>query len=294
MINYVIGSFDVLRAHDLDNLDREIQMTRRDGSECFAVGVYDDKLCEILGMGTPLKKVEDRMKIMEQIRGVNFTFKITTLDKRLVKAALIKRYTEYIEEQNKRKNEPEDKEYEYGYVPGTYDLFHAGHLEHLLIADSKCKKLIVGVKADELVKEHKHTTPSITTKERMEILRHFRFVHDVYPYYTRDLNIAVDWIRSKYGDKQIAVFYGSDLKNDFKNTNIDGVEIIFTERDKELMKTRSTTAYKRVYTLKLDTEQKNKKYTSKTPITEMVGVGALNPDITQIPENESEKKEEER
>ena len=59
------------------------------------------------------------------------------------------------------------------YAPGTYDLFHAGHLENLLEASQKSKRLIVGVKADELVYEHKGRKPMMTAEERMEILRHF-------------------------------------------------------------------------------------------------------------------------
>ena len=105
MINYVLGSFDILRAKNLDDLDRQIQLAKTNGAEYFAVGVYDDRLCEALGMGTPLKTTEDRMKIMEQIRGVDFTFKITTLDKRLVREILTKRYSEFMEERSKKKDQ---------------------------------------------------------------------------------------------------------------------------------------------------------------------------------------------
>lgn len=136
------------------------------------------------------------------------------------------------------------------YAPGTYDLFHAGHLENLLIASENSEKLIVGVKADELVQKHKNKTPVISEDERMDILRHFKFVSDVYVYYTRDLQIANDFIKSKYGQFVDAVFLGSDLKNDFKDSK--HINIVYTERDEHLMKERSTTAYaKKFKALKL-------------------------------------------
>ena len=142
---------------------------------------------------------------------------------------------------------------------GTYDLFHAGHLENLLIASSQSKKLIVGVKADKLVQEHKHKNPMISQKERVEILRHFKFVDDAYVYFTRDLNIANDYIKSKYGKDVDAVFLGSDLKNDFKD--IKNINIVYTERDEKLMEERSSTGYAKKYKKLSLSNQTDKKYT---------------------------------
>lgn len=120
--------------------------------------------------------------------------------------------------------------------------FMHGHLENLLIASENSEKLIVGVKSDELVQAHKKKTPVLSAEERMEILRHFKFVDDAYIYYTRDLHIARDWIESKYG-KLDAVFFGSDLKADFKGCN--DINIVYTDRPPELLSTRSTTAYRK-------------------------------------------------
>ena len=102
----------------------------------------------------------------------------------------------------------------------------------------------------------------------MEIIRHFKFVHDVYKYYTRNLYVANDWIKSKYGKEIGAVFLGSDLKNDFKD--VDGINIVYTPRDFDKMKTRSTTAYrKKIKNLNLF-EIKEKKYYGKISQKEMV------------------------
>ncbi len=84
----------------------------------------------------------------------------------------------------------------------------------------------------------------MTADERMDILRHFKFVTDVYTYYTRDLHVANEYIKSKYSKGIDAVFLGSDLKNDFKKT--EGINIVYTPRDPKVMKTRSTTAYRKL------------------------------------------------
>ena len=246
MIAYSCGVYDILRAKDLQKLDMQIQLSRQEGAECFGLGIYDKNLCENLGLNMPLKSLSDRMKIMEQIRGVDFVFEVPSLHEEIIKknaeeAYDIYKYYNQIQT-NKRK---EHKKYEIGYAPGTYDLFHAGHLENLMIASKDCDKLIVGVKSDELVQKHKNRTPIISAEERMEILRHFKFTYGVYQYYTRNLNIANEWIKSKYGKQVDAVFLGSDLKKDFSDTQ--GLNIIYTPRDKELMKTRSTTAYRKIH-----------------------------------------------
>lgn len=242
-IAYWYGNYDVLRARDLNNLDKNIQYSRNEGSDIFALGIYSAELCKKLGIDEPLKSQEDRMKIMEQIRGVDFTFPVNSMDENEILKDLREAYNQYTMSQSEPKTETE-KKYKIGYAPGTYDLFHAGHLENLTIAAEQSKKLIVGVKSNELVYEHKHKKPFIDAEERMEILRHFKFVYDVYKYYTRDLLVANNWIRSKYGKGIDAVFLGSDLKKDF--ADVEGINIVYTPRDPEKMKVVSTTAYRKI------------------------------------------------
>ena len=242
MIGYTCGEYDILRSKDLQDLDKQIQLSRQAGNKFFGVGIYDSNLCQYLGIDTPLKSLEDRLAIMSNIRGVDFVFPIISLHEDILKDSVKQGYLKYKANSTSESKNPKPKEYEYGYAPGTYDLFHAGHLENLTIASSYCQKLIVGIKADELVEKHKKKKPFISAEERMEILRHFKFVYDVYTYYTRDLHIARDWFNAKYGKSFDAVFLGSDLKNDFSNVN--DIKIIFTPRSPEKMKKRSTTAYR--------------------------------------------------
>ena len=237
-IGYYYGAYDILRAADLRNLDRQIQIQKANGSKLFAVGIYEDGLCQALGFNKPIKSIEDRMQIMSQMRGVDFVFPISSLDETIIKERLKLALREH--NRNRVPTTVEEKKYDVGYAPGTYDLFHTGHLENLTIAASQCKELIVGIKSDELVQEHKHKQPHIPADERLEIVEHFRFVKEAYIYHTRNLNVANDWIHSKYGKNIDAVFLGEDLRKDFENT--EGINIVFTPRPPELMKQRSTTA----------------------------------------------------
>lgn len=246
MLGYSCGVFDVLRAEDLQSLDMQIQLGKEEGMDCFGLGIYEKSLCENLGLDTPLKDIEDRMKIMQQIIGVDFVFKVPSLDENIIEQKAKEAYKEYQKLKKEQKAEDvNNKKYEIGYAPGTYDLFHAGHLENLTIASRECKKLIVGVKSDELVQQHKNRTPVISAEERMEILRHFKFVYNVYKYHTRDLHIANDWIKARYGKAADAIFLGSDLKKDFSDSA--DLNIVYTPRDPKLMETRSTTAYRKLH-----------------------------------------------
>ena len=247
-VAYSYGVYDILRANDLEKLDRLIQVSKTSRESSFGLGIYEASLCEALGIDKPLKSLEDRMKIMEQIRGIDFVFSIPSLDNKIVEKRLEDAYELYVENL-KNKKDLKNKEYDIGYAPGTYDLFHAGHLENLQIASEQCKTLIVGIKSNELVEEHKKKSPIISDDERMEIMRHFKFVHDVYKYHTRNLFVANDWINSKYGKSIDAVFLGSDLKKDF--ADVEGINIIYTPRNKEKMKTRSTTAYRKKLGLRI-------------------------------------------
>ena len=256
MIAYSCGAWDVLRAKDLEELDKEIQLAKDKGAECVGLAIYDDNLCEALGLGKPLKNVEERMKIMEQIIGIDFVFKISTLQKDIVEESAKKAYKmyDYYKKLENGKSKVKNKKFKLGYAPGTYDLFHAGHLENLLLAAKDCEKLIVGVKSDELVREHKNRDPVISADERMEILRHFKFVDGVYKYYVRDPHVALDYIKERYKEKVEAIYLGSDLKKDF--SYIGDVNIVYTPRDDKKMKERSTTKYRLLYL----SNEKNKKY----------------------------------
>lgn len=245
MLGYISGAFDILRSNDLARIDRAVQENLTKGNKYFAVAIYEDQLCVELGMNTPIKGVEDRKKIVSYLSGVDFTFSISSTNTQEINKLAQKALEEYLARLKDGKVEGK-KKYDMAYAPGTYDLFHAGHLENLLDASNNSKKLIVGVKSDELVMSHKGRKPIISAQERMDILRHFKFVDDVYQYYTRDPHVAARWIMAKHGKEPEAVFLGSDLKEDFKG--IKGLNLVFTDRPPEAMEHESTSAYRRKLT----------------------------------------------
>lgn len=239
MLGYVTGVYDILRQTDMKKIDEAIQKNLEKNNEYFAIGVYNDELCKSLGYEA-LKSVQERIKIAKYLSGVDFTFEVSSKDPLEIKEAAqiaLKKHLLELEKVHEKK----EKEYDIVYAPGTYDLFHVGHLENLLEAAEKSKRVIVGVKSDELVREHKGRDPIMNAQERIEILRHFSFVDNVYEYFTRDPHPAAKWIKSKYKKSVDAIFLGSDLKEDFKN--IKDIKIVFTDRDKKIMKSRSTSAY---------------------------------------------------
>ncbi|MBX9845420.1 MAG: adenylyltransferase/cytidyltransferase family protein [Xanthobacteraceae bacterium] len=73
-----------------------------------------------------------------------------------------------------------------GFAPGVFDLFHIGHLNLLRQAKERCDYLIAGVLADEVLIRRKPVTPVIPLAERLEIVRHVRFVDAAVPVTSND------------------------------------------------------------------------------------------------------------
>ncbi len=73
------------------------------------------------------------------------------------------------------------KSYGVGYVPGAFDLFHAGHLNLLRNAKTCCEYLIAGVLTDELYEYFKHKKCVIPFEQRYAIVDACRFVDRTVP-----------------------------------------------------------------------------------------------------------------
>ena len=98
------------------------------------------------------------------------------------------------------------KKYKVGYTQGVYDMFHIGHLNLLNRAKEQCEYLIVGVNADQLVREYKNKTPVINEAERAEIVRNIKAVDEVVLAYTLDKEKALEMYHFD------AIFIGDDWK----------------------------------------------------------------------------------
>lgn len=112
-----------------------------------------------------------------------------------------------------------------GYLSGTFDLFHIGHLNLLRRARQHCDYLVVGVHKDA---SHKGKTTFIPFEERMEILRSIKYVDDVIESEREDSDVYTKGI-VKYD----RLFVGSDYKGTERFNRYEeyfkdkGVEIVY-------------------------------------------------------------------
>lgn len=126
----------------------------------------------------------------------------------------------YKVENNRLSNRPQVK---VGYLSGTFDLFHIGHLNLLKRAKEYCDYLVVGVHKDA---SHKNKEVYIPFEERVEIVKNIKFVDKVIQSLPED-NEVHDMIKYDF------LFVGSDYKgterfNRYEEYFADkGVKIIY-------------------------------------------------------------------
>ncbi len=65
-----------------------------------------------------------------------------------------------------------------GYCPGSFDMFHRGHLNLLKNSASRCEYLIAGVVTDEVYMSYKHRPPVIPFEDRLEIVAQCKYVDE--------------------------------------------------------------------------------------------------------------------
>ena len=114
-----------------------------------------------------------------------------------------------------------------GYAPGAYDLFHVGHLNILRHAREHCDHLIAGVVSDEMLERTKGRRPVVPLEERIEIVRHVRYVDQVHAETVPD---KLDtWRELRFdvffkGDDWRGTAKGRDLERRFAEV---GVEVVY-------------------------------------------------------------------
>lgn len=110
-----------------------------------------------------------------------------------------------------------------GYLSGTFDLFHVGHLNLLRRAKQQCDYLIVGVHPDA---SHKGKVTFIPFEERMEIVGSVQYVDRVVQSCPEDSDAWNIWHYNK-------LFVGSDYKGSERFMRYEaffkdkGVEIVY-------------------------------------------------------------------
>ena len=122
-----------------------------------------------------------------------------------------------------------------GYVPGTYDLLHSGHIENIL-----CYKVWKN--------KAKKTMQSQDT--RKFIMEHVKGVDQVILASTNDKRVINEKIVEITGYGIDAIFLGGDLKGkDAMNQegDLDGVDYIYTPRSETKMKMVSSTVFRKSF-----------------------------------------------
>ena len=211
-------------------LIERIKEARKD-CEVLGVGIFSDEVFFQKYDRRPLRSYSERAMIASYLKGVDFVFEVRNEESLSITRELM--YKEI----------PANKKYHIGYAPGTYDLLHEGHIEHLTEAYKQCEILVVGINNDELVKSYKGKTPMMTAKCRAEIVSSLKFVNSTFIANSLERGAANEWIKAKYGHSIDVVFIGSDWVGQNLH-NPEGFRIEFTYRDPIKMKQRSSSYYR--------------------------------------------------
>lgn len=115
-----------------------------------------------------------------------------------------------------------DSNIKIGYLSGTFDLFHIGHLNLVKRAKEYCDYLVVGVHKDA---SHKGKQTFIPYEERVEIVKSIKYVDNVILSKPEDIDIYND-IKYNY------LFVGSDYKG---TERFDRYEKFFSDKDVKII-----------------------------------------------------------
>jgi len=133
-----------------------------------------------------------------------------------------------------------DKIWDVGYISGTFDMFHIGHLNLIRRTKERCIKLIVGVLADDVVKRTKKKWPIHPLVDRMAIVAALKYVDEVDITTEELLRKDSAWEKYRFN----AMFSGDDHiqgnwtnKREQKALDELGVDLVFFPYTKETSST---------------------------------------------------------
>lgn len=246
--NYIKGVFDIISKEV-----RNIVLDSIEEGKALGVGVLTDELYTTTLCSKPLKPLEHRMQIAQGLAGVTFVFPIDSNKQEDMDRAAEEAYQNYI---NAIKTIGERKKYKVGFVIGSFDVLHAGHIENIELASNVCEDLYVVLKSDERITQNKGKAPIQNTTERAAVLKMLKQVRDVL-YMDLDstredvIQDVVDtYLRTHPGvtleRKEIAAVFGEDLaeKEYSRRDEWGDVNIVITERPPAKMEQVSSSAYR--------------------------------------------------
>ena len=224
------GSFDMLEQRDVDT----INLAKKE-CETLVVGVYSDEMYEKLKGKKPEIPFEDRKFLAENVKGVDYVIKIDNQnDLYENKEKLRKLLRREISDKKKRNEEKKvEKKYKTGYIQGTFDMFHRGHLNLIINTLKQCETVIVGVNSDEFVQKRKHKVPVVPCEKRMYVVNAIKGVQEVHSMDTMDkeeiANLYDFDVICLGDDLKGQEVYKEDLEKKLKARGIDIIYFPYTK-----------------------------------------------------------------
>ena len=130
------------------------------------------------------------------------------------------------------------KKYKVGYVQGSFDMFHIGHLNIIKNAKSICDYLIVGVNSDEFMYSYKHKHPVIPVKERIEIIKALKYVDEAHIVNNRDKLEALEKFHYNaliMGDDYKGTQFYNEVEKELKEKKVDIIYFPYTKTTSSTM-----------------------------------------------------------
>lgn len=200
----ITGLFDMIRKSDIELIQRCTKSFKE-----VIVAVYDDDLARVFLGDDAIYSANDRLEGLSNIKGVSRAVLIG-MDGAIKEISKI----DTVFEPTKK-----PKKYKIGYIPGVFDGFHAGHIEHIKNALELCEELYVGVKSDyaaELKYRRKGDMTRSTMMKENERLFIANSIYGVTMAELTDNDVAPPDLRFRYmvseskKGEPCAIFLGSD------------------------------------------------------------------------------------
>lgn len=122
----------------------------------------------------------------------------------------------------------------YGYLAGTFDFLHIGHINFINEAKKKCDRLIVGVMTDECVEKYKGRRPIMKFDDRVKMVYALKQVFSVLKQDTFEFPHSLFRMKEFHGDKFI-IFDSVEHKREGADVILNRTEGISSSMKREVL-----------------------------------------------------------